>query len=91
MSFISETTPPFVTQVTDLPAEEVIFGLSKTMDTVRKNLQRIAGANVPIFLRSEAGAGKEIVARYIHHCYPGQHTSFIKAKLIFTQGADWRR
>src|SRR5579859_1818566 len=88
MSFNAETTPHFVNQAVDLPAEEVIFGVSKTMDTVRKNLERIAGTNVPIFLRGEAGAGKEIVARYIHRCYPGQHTSFIKVKLIFTRDAN---
>src|SRR5579863_3424502 len=88
MTFTSETTPLFVNQAVDLPAEEVIFGVSKTMEAVRKKLERSAGTNVPIFLRSEAGAGKEIVARYIHRCYPGQQTSFIKVELLFTRDAN---
>jgi two-component system, NtrC family, response regulator AtoC len=49
-----------------LPPEEVIFGRSEAMDIVRRRVDKIASANVPVLLQGDGGTGKEVVARWIH-------------------------
>lgn len=59
---IRETAP----HIAEPPPEEVIFGGSPTMQTVRRKVQKAAVANVPVLLQGESGTGKDILARTIH-------------------------
>jgi two-component system response regulator AtoC len=61
-----------------LPPEDVIFGQSEFMRTVRNKLEKIAHTNVPVLIQGESGTGKEIIARMIHFCSPWQAGPFVK-------------
>jgi DNA-binding NtrC family response regulator len=50
----------------ELPSESVIFGASKRMLELRRQLTRVAVTNLPILLRGESGVGKSLLSRYIH-------------------------
>jgi len=60
-----------------LPPENVIFGRSEVMDAVRKRVQKVAAANVPVLIQGDGGTGKEIVARWIH-----AHSSFRTGQFV---------
>lgn len=49
-----------------LPPEEVIFGRSQAMESVRQRVRKVAGANIPVLIQGEGGTGKELLARWIH-------------------------
>jgi two-component system, NtrC family, response regulator AtoC len=65
-------------QTADLPPENIYFGPSEVMSTVRQRVNRAAGLNVPILILGESGTGKEVLARYIHSCSPWRNGPFIK-------------
>ncbi len=48
------------------------------METIRRRVERIAGANVPLLIQGENGTGKEVLARYIHGQCPWQEGPFVK-------------
>lgn len=48
------------------PPEEVIFGQSAAMQSVRHKISKAAIANVPVLLQGESGTGKDLLARVIH-------------------------
>ena len=49
-----------------LPPEEVIFGATPAMASLRETLHKIADTNIPVLIEGESGTGKEIICRYIH-------------------------
>src|SRR5512141_384551 len=61
-----------------LPPENVIFGTSEAMQSVRSKLERVAVANLPVLIQGESGTGKEIIARIIHARSPWQTGPFVK-------------
>jgi two-component system response regulator AtoC len=67
----------FVTD-TELPSDDVIFGSSPAMETVRLSVEMAATANVPVLLQGLSGTGKEILARYIHRHSPWGNGAFVK-------------
>jgi len=48
------------------PPESIIFGKTRAMAAVRRNLLKIADTNIPILIEGESGTGKEIICKYIH-------------------------
>jgi two-component system nitrogen regulation response regulator GlnG len=48
-------------------ASERLVGRSSTMLEVFKTIGRVAASDVPVLITGESGAGKEVVARAIHH------------------------
>jgi two-component system, NtrC family, response regulator AtoC len=62
----------------ELPPEDVFFGPSPLMQTVRQRVDRAAGLNVPILLLGESGTGKEVLARFIHRRSPFRESPFVK-------------
>jgi two-component system response regulator AtoC len=64
--------------VDGLPPEEVIFGSSPVMADLRRNVQKAAGANVPVLLQGQSGTGKEILAKLIHCHSPWGAGPFVK-------------
>lgn len=49
-----------------LPPEEVIFGVSKAMQAVRREVENAATADFPVLLDGQSGTGKEVMAHLIH-------------------------
>src|ERR1700731_3107648 len=66
------------TQVIELPPENVYFGPSEAMRTVRQRMERAAALNVPILILGESGTGKEVLARFIHDRSPWKSGPFVK-------------
>ncbi len=60
-----------------LPPDEVIFGRSGAMISIRQKVQKVLGTDVPILIEGENGTGKGLLAHYriIHRC------AYIKAGL----------
>lgn len=61
-----------------VPPDEVVFGQSEAMRTVRQKLEKVAGANIPVLLQGESGTGKEIIAKLIHRRSPWETGPFVK-------------
>jgi two-component system response regulator AtoC len=66
------------TRTPELPPEEVFFGPSEVMQTVRQRVERAAGLNVPILILGESGTGKEVLARFVHKRSPWRDGPFVK-------------
>jgi len=48
------------------PPEHIVFGQSPAMQKVRKMVERVAAADIPVLIQGESGTGKEVVAKLIH-------------------------
>jgi two-component system, NtrC family, response regulator AtoC len=70
----TDTTP----RPTELPPEQIYFGPSAAMQSVRQKVERAAGLNVPILILGESGTGKEVLARFIHNQSPWRNGPFVK-------------
>ncbi len=57
-------------QSQSLPPQEVIFGRSEAMATVRQKVEKIISASIPVLIQGESGTGKEVIARLIHERSP---------------------
>src|SRR5712672_857753 len=62
----------------EIPPENIIFGHSEPMQSVRSQLARVAAANVPVLIHGESGTGKDIIARMIHWLSPWKNGPLVK-------------
>src|SRR6202161_1798810 len=62
----------------ELPPEQIYFGPSAAMQSVRQKVERAAGLNVPILILGESGTGKEVLAHFIHNASPWRDGPFVK-------------
>src|SRR5215467_4901917 len=62
----------------DIPPENIIFGRSDAMRSVRDRLNKVAGANVPVLIQGESGTGKDIIARMVHGLSPWKTGPYVK-------------
>ena len=69
---------PFISELRELPPDEVIFGCSRVMKEIRRKVERIAGANVPVLIQGESGTGKELIAALLHRHSPWKDGPFVK-------------
>jgi two-component system, NtrC family, response regulator AtoC len=67
-----------LTYQAELPPEQIYFGPSAAMQSVRQKVERAAGLNVPILILGESGTGKEVLARFIHDRSPWRNGPFVK-------------
>src|SRR5438876_11085492 len=49
-----------------LPPEEIIFGRSAAMISIRQKVHKVLATDVPILIQGENGTGKGLLAQYIH-------------------------
>src|SRR5579863_475429 len=80
-----ESRPLLVVPEVELPEEKIIFGCSPAMEKVRQKIERVIFADVPLLLRGESGAGKELIARHIHRRQFGPSASFVRLNVVKAQ------
>src|SRR6184192_4626995 len=69
---------PAVSALGNLPPDELIFGSGPAMAELRRKLERLATAAVPLLIQGESGTGKEIICRFIHSRSPWSGGPFVK-------------
>ena len=79
-SAISLKPEPPVNQA-ELPPDNIYFGPSEAMQSVRQKVERAAGLNVPILILGESGTGKEVLAHFIHKRFAMARRPFCKGQL----------
>ncbi|HSS97378.1 MAG TPA: sigma-54 dependent transcriptional regulator [Terriglobales bacterium] len=68
----------FTQSLGDIPPENIVFGRSDAMRSVRDRLNKVAGANVPVLIQGESGTGKDIIARMVHGLSPWKTGPYVK-------------
>jgi two-component system response regulator AtoC len=71
----------------DPPPENLIFGRSVLMQTMRRKISKIASSSVPILIEGDSGTGKGLLARYIHDSSEARVTPFVKVNCAAIPGA----
>lgn len=49
-----------------LPPDEIIFGVSEEMAQLKRKIERLAETDVQVLILGESGAGKDVIAKYVH-------------------------
>src|SRR5579859_6300767 len=62
----------------EIPPDNIIFGHSEPMQSLRSRLAKVAAANVPVLITGESGTGKDIIARLIHGLSPWKVGPYVK-------------
>jgi DNA-binding NtrC family response regulator len=68
------------------PPDEVVFGSTARMRSIRAQAEKVCGANIPVLIQGEVGSGKETLARWIHRHSPWSAGPFIKVNLAAIPG-----
>jgi two-component system response regulator AtoC len=76
MTTLSVTT--LAQSLGEVPPDNIIFGHSEVMQSVRSRLGKVAAANVPVLITGESGTGKDIIARLIHSLSPWRVGPYVK-------------
>jgi two-component system nitrogen regulation response regulator GlnG len=64
------------------PGEELgMVGQSRGMRRVREDIARVADLDMPVLIRGETGAGKELVAQALHQRSPRRRERFVSVNL----------
>ncbi len=74
-------------KVGGLPPEEILFGRSAAMISVRQKVQKVLGTDVPILIQGENGTGKGLLAQYIHSRSATSSGEFVKVNCAAIPGA----
>jgi two-component system, NtrC family, response regulator AtoC len=78
MALTPNAVSSLVQSLGEIPPDSVVFGNSDAMQTLRRRLEKIANANVPVLIEGESGTGKDIVARMIHTGSPWRTGPYVK-------------
>lgn len=76
-----------VSRASSLPPEEIIFGCSGAMISIRQRVQKVLGTDVPILIQGENGTGKGLLAKYIHSRSAMSSGAFVKVNCAAIPGA----
>jgi len=61
----------------ELPVDNRLLGDSPPMKALRKQIQKLARSQAPVYISGESGSGKELVARLIHEQGPRAEQPFV--------------
>ncbi len=78
MAIPANSVNSLVQSLGEIPPEAVVFGKSEAMQVLRKRLDKVANANVPVLIEGESGTGKDIIARLIHGGSPWRVGPYVK-------------
>src|SRR5271170_1370333 len=78
MATTPELNPGLPAGAMELPPEHVYFGSSETMQAIRQRVDRASKLDVPILILGPSGAGKGILAQFIHNLSPWSNGPFVK-------------
>ncbi len=78
MALSPNAVSSLVQSLGEIPPDSVVFGNSDAMLTLRRRLEKIANANVPVLIEGESGTGKDIIARMIHTGSPWRTGPYVK-------------
>jgi two-component system, NtrC family, response regulator AtoC len=70
-----------------LPPDEIIFGRSLCMSSIRQRVQKVLGTDVPILILGANGTGKGLLAHYIHSKSAFSSGAFVKVNCAAIPGA----
>lgn len=70
-----------------LPPDEIIFGRSAAMVSIRQKVQKVMRTDVPILIQGENGTGKGLLAQYIHSRSAMSSGAFVKVNCAAIPGA----
>jgi len=70
-----------------LPPDEIIFGRSAAMSSIRQKVEKIVKTDVPILIQGENGTGKGVLAQYIHAYSVFSSGKFVKVNCAAIPGA----
>ena len=69
-----------------LPSDDAIFGCTALMRRIRRDLEKVCATPLPILIQGEAGTGKKILARWIHHNSPRSQNLLVKVNCAAIPG-----
>jgi two-component system response regulator AtoC len=69
-----------------VPPDDILFGCTTAMLSLRQQLEKICGANIPILIQGSGGSGKELLARWIHLRSTRNQGPFIKLNFAAIPG-----
>ena len=78
MALLAGTNGERTIAAESMPPESVVFGSTPAMNDVRRKLERVAAANIPVLISGESGTGKDIIARMLHCYSPWNSGPFVK-------------
>lgn len=61
----------------EIPVDSRLLGESPPMKALRKQIQKLARSQAPVYISGESGSGKELVARLIHEQGPRTERPFV--------------
>ena len=61
----------------EAPVDSRLLGNSPPMNTLRKQIGKLARSQAPVYISGESGSGKELVARLIHEQGPRSERAFV--------------
>ncbi|MBD2835749.1 sigma-54-dependent Fis family transcriptional regulator [Pseudomonas sp. JM0905a] len=61
----------------EAPVDGRLLGTSPPMNALRKQIQKLARSQAPVYISGESGSGKELVARLIHEQGPRAERPFV--------------
>src|SRR5438552_3855755 len=69
-----------------LPPDEILFGCTRGMRTIRHQLEKVSSTNVPVLFQGEGGTGKELLARWVHLHSTSKFGPFVKVNFAAIPG-----
>lgn len=69
--------PPIAAAASEASSGTRLLGQSAPMQSLRKQVDRLARSQAPVYISGESGSGKELVARLIHEQGPRADKSFV--------------
>ena len=86
MAAIADSNSGITHRSSFLPSDDIIFGSSAVMQTIRHKVEKVASSGVPILIQGDSGTGKGLLARYIHNRSGASSASFVKVNCAAIPG-----
>ncbi|MFZ3200347.1 MAG: sigma-54 dependent transcriptional regulator [Candidatus Acidiferrales bacterium] len=86
MASTAELKPVLLASSIELPPDHFYFGPSETMQAIRRRVDRASKLDVPILILGPSGAGKGVLAQFIHSRSPWNKGPFVKVNCAAIPG-----